>query len=157
MGTPLFQSEGVNVEIRKTEYWDDVDVMWLGISTSPNLASIQKLSTVFEMWLKNSERMFILWPEDVQESEQLAPPDLPSLIHIVSRLLEHRELIKERLVCTCIQTKGLDGLLKMVKETFLSMYTPIAPFDLVVGPNEADHFVKKCIKKRKKICTVTSV
>lgn len=144
----LYQGEVVQVEVRERGEWEGVDLLWIGLRKSPPLPEMKKLTTVTQMWARNTDRPFVLWPEQV--SDPLTPPDLPTLLHIVTTLLDNKDLIQEKLICTCVQTDKVDGVVKFVKDQFLSFYKPIAPFDLVEGEEEAIRFVSKCVTKTKK-------
>ena len=141
----LYQSGCIVVEVRET----DPHVLWFGIRQSPNLAELQKLSTIVGTWVNNTNNELVFWFEHTVKGGTLNAPDLASIIHVISKLLEYRDSIQGRLVCTCLQARALDDTLLLLKDQFLAMYKPIAPFDILVGQEAATVFVQKCIRNRR--------
>lgn len=142
----LYRGSGVSVDILDRE---EYDILWVGLSRSPDLEEMGKLVTVAETWARNTDRYIVLQPEQVSE-KGLSLPDIGSLLLIVKTLLDNKMLIRERLVCTCVRTKKMDKLVCMLKDQFLSLYKPIAPFDVVETGEEAEDFIRKCWKAKSK-------
>ena len=117
------------------------------VKTSLQLEDIKMVTDLVVSFAESREAPFVLWIEHVGEGD-LQFPDIMGVLHIAGRLIEHKELIKESLVCTCIQAKTLADVLVTAKDLFLNIYHPVAPFEVKVGREASRSFMDHHVRKR---------
>lgn len=118
--------------------------VWIGVCRSPSADEIERLTAVLLPWLQVASETgdsFVLHVED-SAADDMTPLELPQLLCLVAKLMEHRELIDRALFGTVIQVRKLDDAAVFAKDLFLGLYTPSKPFDLVRTPEEVARFFK---------------
>ena len=90
-------------------------VYWVGVSESPSGDEILRMvHFMVERILcpQQGDDRFIILAEHTS-SVPLRLPDMSEFQVIVELLASHRELVRDRVVCTVVQTRRLDGIAKI--------------------------------------------
>lgn len=128
---PLYRGETMDAD-----WHEDTMLLWIGVRSSPSQTEIDKACTVLGTWVTHTTARFAVHIEHVADTH-LAPPELPVLLSIASRLLEYRDVLDTKLRGTCIQAQKLDEAARFARDLFLSVYQPHAPLHIVEGASAA--------------------
>lgn len=80
------------------------------------------------------------------DSNALDPPDLPCMMQIVGQLLQHKDIVEEKVLGTCVQAKTVDDAARVAADLFQSMWQTDAL--VVVDTQEAtDKFLRKMTRR----------
>ena len=140
MAHALYECDEVSMEIRPVD--SQRDIIWIGIRVTPNVQLVSKLSTILEAWARNTDSKFIFWANHLKDSAELKIPDIPTMIHIIGRLMDHKDLLETRLLGTCVETRNMNDACSFARDQFLALYKPIKPFTIVEGEEKALAFLK---------------
>lgn len=139
---------GIEVQVRKTV---PLPTVWIGLQECPQSSDMERLVASFIKYCTTSETRFLLHLEH-RHTDRMTPPDVPSLMYIVGKLLEHGDELDHKLYGTCVQCKDLDHAARMAKDMFLNAYRPKRAFDLLQGPEAAQRFLEALnVKAQRKI------
>ena len=129
--TLLHKGRTLHIELR------GADLVWMGLRATPDRDDMDTSMDVVRKWLVAQPHRVTLHVEDVAPPAAVAPLDLPCILCLVGKLLEHRDLVESRLRGACIQARTVDGPARAAHSLFLSVYALNAPIRLVEGPDEA--------------------
>lgn len=111
-----------------------IPIIWTGISRLPEHDECSVImQNVVLAW--HSGARFCLMFEHVGEKE-LGSPDIDFFKVCIATLLEHRELLKRKLVCSCFRAQKFNVSTVLLRDLFLSLYTPQRP--LLVSDDEEE-------------------
>jgi len=119
-------------------------VLHFRLNKSLSFDDVKTVTQVVVDYALTKESPFLLYIQHVGEGD-LEFPDMGGMLHISGRLLEHRDLLRELLMGTCIQAQRLGDVFMAAKGLFLNIYQPIAPFDVVVGDADSLAFREKIV------------
>ena len=144
--TPLHRSGPFDVRVLPAG--DDAPCVWVGVVATPTRDEIERLCAVLVGWFRGAEAPAVLHVEHTSGRGEVAPPDLPSILLVVSTLLEHRETVDRGLLGTCVQVTHLDDVARTARDVFLSLYQPQKPLAIVDAADDAARFRARCARKR---------
>lgn len=113
----------------------------------PRGSELERMTATFATILESDRRKAIFHIEHMKESIALVPPDMPSLLHIVSKLLEIRDDISRALAGTCLQAHEIDDPARQTLGFFESLYKPTRPFRVLVGEEHAKAFCASIVSE----------
>ena len=119
----------------------------VGVVATPSRDDVERLATILLAWFRDATVPVVLHVEHISAPGEVAPPDMPSILLIVSTLMEHREVIQSRLLGTCVQATHLDDGARVARDLFLSLYQPERPLSVVDAAEEAERFCAKCARR----------
>ena len=119
-------------------------VLWLGIKQLPSGPELQTILSAcfFSLAASPGAARFILHIERVGE-EAMDPPTFDTLRGIASALLANREKLRTHVYGSILQITNLDEKSKMLRDLFLSTYTPGRPMRFTDDPAEVEEFVRQ--------------
>lgn len=94
---------------------------------------------------------FALHIEAHQQQDDAPPPDAPLLFRVAGKLLDHRELVDERVVGTCIQVPSLDAGARMARDIFLGLYQPCTKLCLAETPEDVRNFLRELVPRVRRL------
>jgi len=140
---PLWRGDCIDIDV--VDIIKDALVrVWFQVKSSPNTAEIDRISTVFTTYIRNSGHKIILHIQHCH-SPELRIPEISEMLTIVGRLLECRDLIDQKLCGTIVQALCVNTQVVFAKDLFLSMYVPKRPFDIVDNDDDATTFMKTLV------------
>ena len=116
--------------------------LWLGLRATPTRDEIEAAADAVHAHLAaHPTKKVALHIEDVSERTDVTPLDLPCILCLVTRLLEHKDLVERTLRGACIQARRVDPPARAAHALFLTVYALSTPLVLVEGPEEAARFL----------------
>lgn len=119
--------------------------LWVGTRAAPGADDIDRLVTVLLPWLSKAaddDERICLHVED-SAAGNVPPLDLPQLLNLVGKLLDHGKLLDCALLGTVVQVRRLDDAAAFAKDVFLGLYTPCRDFDVVDSAAKASAFLSR--------------
>ena len=99
--TSIYEVSGIRVEVRGR-------TVWLGLTSTPTREEIEGAIEAVVAWVRTQPRRVVLHIEDVAPVACVAPLDIPCLLCLVGKLMEHADLVRERVRGACIQARKVD-------------------------------------------------
>lgn len=126
---------------------DDEDVpprVWVGASSgSSPRDSVERLVSAMISELRSvAQHLRVVLHIQHVHAGSLTPPDLPTMLLIIGKLMENRDLVDERILGTCVQTQTLDDVARAARDLFLSVYVPRRPLAVVENTDDAMAFMR---------------
>jgi hypothetical protein len=134
MEGPLFQCTSLHVTERNIH---SVRVCHLSVFSLPSLVELEKIRDVIARMLEANKMMLY--------AEHITDVEFPSVEHfklIISILFDSKSLIERQLIGTIIQTKRLDNVTKLARDTFFALYKPKKPLAITEATEESVQFIK---------------
>lgn len=142
----LYESENAVALARKgAQVTGEVaELLEVRILGTPPLEQVKELSDrmVEHIYATNPCKVAL----HVLTNDNLSLPDVSVLLYVVGQLLSLQDVVRSRLLCTCVQTGALDDMSVLIRNSFLTMYQPVAPFEIVEGERAAEAFMQRFLQ-----------
>lgn len=148
-GATLYRGDAITLDVVPMPLLAETDRMVFRFVQLPGRDEIDKILHILFTWMELTERKLVFHFEQSDEASGLDPPDLSWIMCVVGHLGAHRDVLKKVLRGTCLQVRNLDERARAAKDLFLSVYTPVAKFDIVQGAAEAEGFFRELRREAK--------
>ena len=134
MSTP---SEEVELSVTsaalvKVTMYKGVCLVHIYMRAAPTTENISKLTEVMVRWLEHNRTAVLISRAPCCKESLL--PDVPALLNLGARLLEHRDIVGTHVCAVCVLTDCSVGESAQAEQLFRTACHPT--FDLLVTPNE---------------------
>ena len=123
--------------------------MWVGLSTCPTNEEIDKMWMVLSTFVNNYPRRCILHLVHV-DTPELEPPQLPTLIHVVSKIMNDFTDMRKKCKQIIVQPKYIDDKVLFAQQIFVGLIKSKLPLEISDKQETVDRLIDKLNEKEKK-------
>lgn len=114
-------------------------VLHVGVKQTPDSDQLGNLlSNVWKVAECHPERVAL---HIVHVTKTISLPSIPFFMRLVPELLQHQDLIKQKLLGTCIEVNRVDDPVVQAFDMLKGWYKSTRPMKVVVGPEQALQFL----------------
>ena len=148
MTNVLHSENGVQLILNKK---DSCDVLFIGITKTPNIDALRNLRSFFQNTLQESSKHNTILHIQHIGNERLDLPDINFFQEVAEILNAEKKLVKEKVLGTIVQTQTLDMIARIGKDIFLELYKPKRPLFIVEGDTEMSQSMEHLIKSKSEL------
>ena len=127
----------------------DIQILRMDVSKMPVGDDLESAMLIISTFIEQHNGRLVLHPRHV-ESDNLEPPDMPGMLCIVGKIMQHKNAFDANVTGIVVQGQRIDDLVIMAKNLFLSLYSFTKPFDLVSSDEDVQHFITNILKREAK-------
>lgn len=140
----VYQKEGI-----LSTFDDNNGVLWVGLSSCPDNDEIDKMWTILSTFVVNYPKRCILHLAHV-DSPELEPPQLSTMVHIVSKIVTEFSDVSKKCKRIIIQPKYIDDKVMFAQQMFVSLIKTKVPLEIIDNPKEVKRLIKDLTTSKKK-------
>lgn len=145
----VYEKEGISCTFDESQ-----GVLALGLQSCPGNDEIDKMWTIVSSFLSNYPDQCILHIAHV-ESPELEPPQLPTLLHIVSKIVTDFSQVSEKCAKVIVQPKYIDQKVLFAQQVFMGLLTSRVSLEIIDDPLEVAQVIKRVVRRNKKKSTLS--
>lgn len=127
---------------------DSNGVLWVGLSSCPTNDEIDKMWTILSTFIRNTPNRCILHIAHV-DTPELEPPQLPTLLHIASKIMTEFTDITKKCKRVIIQPKYVDDKVMIAEQLFGGLFSLKVPLEILDKPKDVESLIAQLTSKRK--------
>jgi hypothetical protein len=139
----VYQKEGI-----LATFDDNNGVLWVGLSSCPDNDEIDKMWTILSTFVVNCPKKCILHLAHV-DSPELEPPQLSTLVHIVSKIINEFSDVDKKCKRIIIQPKYIDDKVMFAQQLFVNLIKRKVPLEIIDNPKELRRLIKDLTTSKK--------
>lgn len=144
-GVVVFQRDGTVAKFDETR-----GVLWVGFSKCPHNDEIDCMWTIVSTFVNNYHRNCIIHLAHI-DTPELEPPQLQTMIHIVSKIVTESDKMAEKCKKIFVQPKYVDEKVIFAQKMFLSLLSQKVSIEINGDSADIDRKIAKSIKSHLKV------
>lgn len=126
---------------------EDTGVLWVGMRTCPDNDQVDHMWTVLTTFVKNYPTRCVIHLAHV-ETPELPPPQLPAMIHIVTKIVTEFDDLAKKCKRLIIQPKVVDDKVMFAQQMFVGLINTKIPLEIMDDPKDVQALIRQLTKRK---------